>query len=202
MYFTLFWGQCHFSGGRLEDFQTTAFQWIDSASLKVISAGETISTLVPGRRRLMSGSWCHVSLWMNISCAAPSSTSASPSLLCLLALHCPLHLWFLYSFFSPALEHAAATNTHVLGWWLLMNTVSTLQWLPLLHGCPWEFPLLLKLLWQFVNLHHMANVASLSTVVTVAHLSLNLQNEALSGSEYPPLSLTKQIWSVFSAGAL
>lgn len=111
MYFTLFWGQCHFSGGRLEDFQTTAFQWIDSASLKAISAGETISTLVPGRRRLMSGCWCHVSLWMNISCAAPSSTSASPSLLCLLALHCPLHLWFLYSFFSPALEHAAATNT-------------------------------------------------------------------------------------------
>lgn len=57
----------------------------------------------------------------------------------------------------------------------------------------WEFPLLLKLLCQFVSLRHMANVASLSTVVTVAHLSLNLQNEPLSGSEYPPLSQTKQI---------
>lgn len=53
MYFTLFWGQCDFSGGRVEDFQTTAFQWIDSASPKVISAGETIPTLVPGRQ-----SWC------------------------------------------------------------------------------------------------------------------------------------------------
>lgn len=100
MYFTLFWGQCHFSGGRAEDFQTTAFQWIDSASLKVISAGETISTLVPGRQTLLSGCWCHVSLWMNISCAASPSTSSSPvcsaSLLCVLALPCPLHLSFLY----------------------------------------------------------------------------------------------------------
>lgn len=77
MYFTLFWGLCDISGGRV-DFQTTAFQWIDSASPKVISAGETISTLVPGRQTLMSGCWCHVSLWMNISCAASSSTPASP----------------------------------------------------------------------------------------------------------------------------
>lgn len=117
MYFTLFWGQC--------DFQTTAFQWIDSASLKVISAGETISTLVPGRQTLMSGCRCHVSLWMNISCAASSSTSASPlcsvSLLCLLALHCPLHLSLLYSFLSPA-PGLQSLSTHLLGWWLLRNT--------------------------------------------------------------------------------
>lgn len=125
MCFTLFGGQCHFSGDRVEDFQTTAFQWIDSASLKAISAGETISTPVPGRRTLMSGCWCHVSVWMNISCAASPSTSAPPvrsaSLLCLLVLPCPLQLSFLYSFLSPAPGRAVASNAHLLGWWLLMN---------------------------------------------------------------------------------
>lgn len=171
----------------------------------------------PWQAKLMSGCWCHVSLWMNISCcvgAASSSTSASPvcsaSLLCLLALYCPLHLSFLYSFPFPAMRSAVTSNPRLLGWWLLMNTrvhdaetalalghsLQGRQWVL------WGFPLLLKLLWQFVSLHHMANGASLSTVVTVAHLSLNLQNEPLSGSEYPPLSHTKQIWSVFSAGVL
>lgn len=56
-------------------------------------------------------------------------------------------------------------------------------WGTLVRGCPWvlwEFPLLLKVFWQFVDLHHTANVAPLSTVVTAAHLSLNLQKEALS----------------------
>lgn len=55
-----------------------------------------------------------------------------------------------------------------------------LEWL-LWH----EFPLFLN--WQFVNLEHMANVASLSTVITAAHLYLNLQNETFGGSEYPLL---------------
>lgn len=208
MYFTWFWGQWDFSGGRV-DFQTIAFQWIDSASLKVNSAGETISTLIPGRE-LMSGCWCHVSLWMNFSCAASSSTSASPCALaaCCVCWHCPALCTPHFYPPSPALlQDMQLPQTLLCGLVAPHEQPCSLctdpqPWGPLWHGCfvgvlLWEFPLVLKLLWQSVNLHHVANMASLSTGVTVPHLLLNLQSEARSGSEHAPLSHVKYIWSVF-----
>lgn len=140
MYFTLFWGQCDFSGGRV-DFQTTAFQWIDSAALKVISAGETIPTLVSGRQTSMSGCWCHVSLWMNISCAASSCTSDFPRVLWQPAVFAGTALPFALLIFilpQPCTRRAVTSNTHLLGRWLLMNPVSALQRPPAPgHSSPW-----------------------------------------------------------------
>lgn len=152
MYFTWFWGQWDFSGGRV-DFQTIAFQWIDSASLKVNSAGETISTLIPGRE-LMSGCWCHVSLWMNFSCAASSSTSASPCALaaCCVCWHCPALCTPHFYPPSPALlQDMQLPQTLLCGLVAPHEQPCSLctdpqPWGPLWHGCfvgvlLWEFPL-------------------------------------------------------------
>lgn len=118
IYCMLLCGQCDLSRGRVRMITLrTACQRADSAFLKDISAGETISTLLPGRQNSVACLSCHigsVSLGMKTQrcCVSAALSSASASSVChsvrALSLHCSLC--------KPCLPRNCCTPSSSLCW--------------------------------------------------------------------------------------